>query len=389
MRASAARRALVGEDLEPIDLGDETNVARARARRRWTLPLRRRPYVVSLGVGVVAVVAVVSLVAVTRSHSRSPRAAAVPTTLSAQARNSASSQVWQAPPGLAGLALRPFVAVVDDAVVLVSADESVRRLVSDIPGSPFVGAVSRGAVLVLYGSEVRVIERVSGDPERDTLPAALALVPDVAGRWWSNFGELDTGSALRRIAVPGGTMPVAKLRDGYLLVDASQNLLEWSPGAPLRKIADGHARVLAIADDLVAWSDDSGDVTRVTSLSTTRTRRIPTGGFAISARFSPDRSRIAILLSSTNDSMVLADTVTGSVLARVTTAVPGRGLPAFDNIALAFEPVPFSWGPTGRQLVVVARRGSESFIHDLDTNGAVTRTKTGPNGLKQLLPLTP
>jgi hypothetical protein len=233
-----------------------------------------------------------------------------------------------------------------------------------------------------------VIVPVSGDVVRDPLPAGVALIPDAAGRWWSNWGELETSRELHLVAVPSGTTAVARSRDGYILTDAAQRLLAWSGGNPPRTIVDGPARLLAIADDLVAWSDDRGDATRITNLTTARTTTAKTGGFAISARFSPDRSRLAILLSSNNDFMALADVATGSVLARMTTAVPGRGLPAFDNIALAFEPVPFSWNRSGRELLVVARAGSRSRIDVLDRDGTVKRSRRGPDGLTQLLPLT-
>ena len=56
-----------------------------------------------------------------------------------------------------------------------------------------------------------------GAGERNDLPAAFALLPSADGKWWSNFGSL--GGPDQPQVFPTGTIPVAKLDVGYLVVN--------------------------------------------------------------------------------------------------------------------------------------------------------------------------
>ena len=228
------------------------------------------------------------------------------------------------------------------------------------------------------------------------VPAGVAPIPDALGRFWSNFGPLDWKGQLRQLDLPAGTRAVAKLRDGYLLTDTKRTALwKWTDGKPPDRVATGTQRVLAVADDLVAYGADTsatGDVMHVLNLTTGRVAGVDPGGFTISARFSPDRSRLAlfVLADGGQESVVLADPASGRVITRIDLSATSAGLHQFRGLAAAFQPVPFSWDGKGAQLVVVAP-GPDSPVVDFvkATDGTIVRTKRVPVGLVQIEILTP
>ena len=156
------------------------------------------------------------------------------------------------------------------------------------------------------------------------------------------------------------------------------------------RIAGGDARVLAIAGDLVAWSGADGTNLHITNLGTGETVDTRTGLATVTSRFSPDRSRLAILSGdSVTESMTLVDTASGAEIAYLVTASGGNGLAQFDDVPPAFQPVPFGWDATGR-LVVIAQTTVGYFVRTVDSaSGAVVRSVAAPEGLQQLVPLAP
>jgi hypothetical protein len=103
----------------------------------------------------------------------------------------------------------------------------------------------------------------------------------------------------------------------------------------------------------------------MTNLGTGRSVETHTAFSAVTARFSPDRSRLAILSGGLSESMVLADPASGRVITQVVTASGGNGLTVFDDVPPAFEPVPFSWDATGR-ILVMAQTTVGYFVHTID-----------------------
>jgi hypothetical protein len=248
----------------------------------------------------------------------------------------------------------------------------------------------QGAALINYPSTTRVIVGPIFDGTRNALPAGITLLPDAQGRWWSNFGQLESPNELHPLRFPAGSTPVAKLQDGYLLVDSAHTaLFEWRSGSPLVRIGVGNARVLALANDRVAWTDDLGTVVHVANLTTGRTIDIHLDYSAIAARFSPDRSRLAFLVAGGTGGIELADSVTGRVITQASTSSGENNLETFGNVPPAFEPVPFSWDVIGR-LILVAETAAGVSVKTLDpVNGTVLRKTVAPRGLQQLVLLTP
>ena len=377
---------LVDDDgLEPIDLALES-VGDDAPPRPTVRRSRRR--VVVLGAGLAALAVAGGLFAHDRSN-QTATGAATPTTRSRTVVTFPTTR-WVPPAGLSGLASGPSVAVVLGTPLVVGDRGRVQKILEDIPGIALVDTAQDGAALVQFKGGPRVI--VGPDfGSRNVLPAAIALLPDADGRWWSNFGEVGGSTPLRAIRFPAGMVPVAKLRRGYLLVDdAHTGLFEWRSPTGAVRIARGDARILAIAGELVAWTGDGGSILHVTNVGTGRTVDARTGNAAVTARFSPDRSRLAILSGdSITESMTLVDTASGAGLANVVTASGGNGLAQFDDVPPAFQPVPFGWDATGR-LVVIAQTTVGYFLRTVDSvSGSVVRTVAAPEGLQQLISLAP
>ena len=377
------------DGLEVIDLTRESDHD-GKTPRTTDRPRGRRVMILAAGIGVLA--AVGGLLAHHKSGRPAATVASTTSSLSTQPVLIPATS-WVPPSGLRGLASDRFVAVIDGIPVLEGVGGRARHLLDDIDGSALLGISLRGEVLVVYPHlGTRVIDGDLGPVSsgiRNVLPSPIALLPDAAGRWWSNFGQLESPNQLHEIRFPVGTTPVAKLRDGYLLVDdAHTALLEWRPGARFVRVGVGSARILAIADDRVAWADDVGSFVHVAELTTGRTINIDVRDFATTARFSPDRSRLAVLTSAETASMVLADPISGRVITRLATS--DAGLDALDTVPPAFDPVPFSWDRTGRLLLVTPPKAGNTFVKTLDpARGAVTRTIAAPDDLQQVVVLTP
>ncbi len=294
---------------------------------------------------------------------------------------------FQLPAGLAGVVPGQFVAVVDGKPMLVAANGSGGLLLANLRTAAFVDTASGDTVLVSIQPSARILAGPSADHFPGAIPGGVTLLPDALGRWSSDFGPLDIHGQLSRLTFPAATKPVAKLADGYLLVDtAGTSLLRWRNGSAPVPIATGTARVLAIAHDVVAWSDSKGAVVRLTNVETGHTVDIDSGGYAITARFSPDRSRLAILVLGAQQEMVLADTTTGHVVTRIPTAPPDGGLHQFRTLPSGFQPAPFSWNPNTGDLVIVATISSPPTVSTVaPADGAVKHTVNGPPGLTQLV----
>lgn len=333
-----------------------------------------------------AVIAVVTALAHTSGeqrkstdHSTGPSSTATPSTT---AHLLASN-------GLASVARGPFVAIVDWTPIVVTPTGEIRRVLAGLPRRALIGAAQSGAVLVGYPrSTTRVIDGDVGPraTDRDVpLPAGIELIPDARGRWWSDLGQLVGGPELRSVRVPAGTTPVAHLADGYLVTDKRRGgLLEWTGSPRLPVIAFGPTRVLALDHNLVAWSDDEGRVVHVYDLDTRGAVDIACGEYALTARFSPDRSRLAILTSAEEDSMVLADTMSGEVIARTAFTHEGAGGLTDINGPPAFQPAPFSFDARG-DLALVATTATGTYLETFDADGALIRKVAAPAALQQVV----
>ena len=379
------------DGLEVIDLTPELDPDRTRTPRR-TPRFSRRQVAIALAVIVAAVAG--GLVAHNRSGSNTQSGnTATPSSLPPPVV-APPTTAWVPPVGLTGLASGRAIAVVLGTPVVVGDASPVRAILDDIPGNALVDVSQRGAVLLHYNGTTRVIAGPKFSGARNVLPAAVTLLPDADGDWWSTFGELQSAHELHALSFPNGTIPVARVRRGYLLVDrAHTSLVQWSSGTLFVPVAAGNIRVLAVSGDLVAWttyepSYAERDVVRVTNLATRRTTQIAVPNQAVTARFSPDRSRIAVLVGDLSfESMVFADTASGNEVAYVVTASGGNGLATFDDVPPAFEPVPFGWDRTGR-LVVVTETTVGYFVKMLDpVTGTVLGTVAAPDGLQQLIPI--
>jgi hypothetical protein len=371
------------DGLEVIDLTSEEDDD-VKTRRRRTSRLSRRQ--VALGATIAVGIACIGGLVVHR-QSRHKTATVTPTTLApTPSRATVPTTTFVPPAGLTGLASGRFVAIVGGIPVLVDGTEPPRRILDDIPGNALVDTAQQGAALIGYDNTVRVIVGPAFDGTRNPLPAGIELLPDADGRWWSNLGQLQSTNGLRRLAFPPGTSPVAHLRTGYLLVDDARTaLFRWQPGTRIVRIAEGEARVLAIAHDLVAWADDIGNVVHVTNLTTGGTIDIASGGYAITARFAPNSSRLAILVAEHRNSMVLAEPTTGRVVARLGCSTVDGELEAFPNVPASLQPAPFSWDTAG-QLVLVCAVPTGLFVTTLDpAHGAMLRKVVAPQRLRQLV----
>jgi len=340
--------------------------------------------------GVVIVTAVVGVVAAAvRSHTTDaahPPASSVPS-------SAPPISAWNPPAGLVGLAAGPFVAAVDGKLILVDADGAVHQLLQGVDRDALVVGTSRDSFLVGTRPWEAMVANASSSQFGQVVPSGVTLIPDAAGRWWSNFGQLGGSGQLRHLTFADGARPVAKLRDGYLVVDAAQTAMIDQPSrGPARRIGTGDAVVLAVAGDLVAWSDDDssrggGTTVHVTDVATNGTADVETAGTAVTARFSPDSTRIAVLSRARGESTVLAETATGRVLKTLPTASAANAITTFRNAPPALQPSPFNWDPaTGNLIVVTTNGGPGSTVAFVDVNGNVVHTEAAPIGMSQLVP---
>jgi hypothetical protein len=373
-----------GDDLEPIELEDEP-VVRPVVRRRADRSRASTRRVVVLA----AVVATVAGSVLVVSHllspsSRASRARGPRPTPSAAQTTVAVTTTWSVPNGIVGLAGQRYLALINGALVLFDHHGPPRRLLDDFSGPLVLDAAARDSALVTSpGGSTRVIVGPAFDGTRNVLPAAIVLVPDAFGRWWSNYGQLSAGPELRLVTPPSGTQLLAKLADGYIVADARRSeLLLWRDQQLLR-LGVGPARVLAVAGTKVAWSDDVGTVVHVADPQSGRTRDIPTGDFALTARFSPDLSKIAVFASAERDQVVLADATTGRVLTRIR-ASKANWVAAPDYLPSALLPVPFSWTLKSRQLLVVTTATPATIEWIDSTTGETTSSTIAPSGLQQV-----
>jgi hypothetical protein len=376
------------DDLETIDLErDPADEAVSRARRTTCRASRRR--IAIAGCAALVVGASGALFAASRSGSSPARAA--PDATSAPALSplpplGSTTTTWTVPARISGLLPGRYVAVVGGTPILVG-DGAPRQLVPEILADGLVNMSARGSVLVGFGSTTLVLVGPTFDGTINTLPSPIRLLPDSDGRWWSNFGELEVGGSLHPITLPRQTEPVAKLAGGYLLVDrAHTRLLVWRPRMALTPIGLGRARVLAVAGDLVAWSDDAGAVVHITDVSTVRTTDVQTGSFALTARFSPDRTRLAIRVDAEREYVMLADRASGDVLADLATSPRGGGLPDSTQAPPALQPAPFSWTAGGALIVDAQADDGQRFLLSVDRrDGSVHDPVAVPAELRQLV----
>ena len=188
---------------------------------------------------------------------------------------------------------------------------------------------------------------------------------------------LEGPGELHLIQFPAGTTAVV-MRTGYLLVDnAAHRFVRVATRCAAHTDRGRQRAATAIAGDLVVWTDNAPLGMHIADLATTHTIDIPTSFDAVSARFSPDRSRLAILSGGLAEAMVLVDTSSGKLLAEVSTASGGNALATYGDIPAVFQPVPF--GGMLRRLVLIAQTTVGYFAKTIDTaTGAVLRTVAAP-----------
>jgi hypothetical protein len=215
------------------------------------------------------------------------------------------------------------------------------------------------------------------------LPVGVDLVPDAEGRWWSNYGQLGGSRSFKHLSFAGGAQPVAKLSDGYLLVDkAKRSLFARRDDGTTTPVGPGDARVLAISGNLLAWASASGGVVHVANLATDHSATVDVSGVPVTARFSPDGKHLALLQRNADDSMVLVDTDSGRVATRLHA---GSSLYQFREAPPALQPAPFSWDARSGDLLVVTTNPKESRIVTVDEHGNVVHSVTAPDDLSQLV----
>ena len=307
---------------------------------------------IGFGSAFVAVAASVTLVACGSSHSGGTAASTVP--------GSATSTNVLPSAGLAGLVSGPFVAVVNDTPILVGTDGSTARLVPNLRKGGLVAASSGDAVMVSFLPRGLVFSGPSDNHFPGAVPAGVAPIPDALGRFWSNFGQLDAKGQLRQIAIPPGN---ASRREAAGRVSPHRHqahgAVPVAEGQPPKRVASGTTRVLAVAGDLVAYGGDTGNVVHVLNLATGRTTELHPDGFAMTARFSPDRSRLAlfVLADGGQESVALADPASGRVITRIDTSATSAGLHQFRGFA---GRVPARAVQLGRNRCSARRRGARS-----------------------------
>jgi hypothetical protein len=266
-----------------------------------------------------------------------------------------------------------------------------QEALGDVADDARVVVAQRGEVLLHYRGGTKVLVASTFDGPARVLPSAVVLLPQADGRWWTTEGPLERWRGLSQSRFPVGKIAVAGLRNGYLLVgEDRRGLFRWQSGSAPERIGAGASQVLAIAGDRIAWTDGFHPVVHVTMLGPeggADTVDIPFSFDAVTARFSPDGTRLAMLTGTQAQSMVLADTGTGRTIAQLVTASGGNALTSYADLPPAFQPVPFSWDSSGR-LVVVAQTTVGYFVNTIDSQrGFVLRTVRAPEGLQQLISL--
>ena len=122
----------------------------------------------------------------------------------------------------------------------------------------------------------------------------------------------------------------------------------------------------------------------ITDVSTGRTTDVRTGSFALTARFSPDRTRLAIRVDAEREYVMLADLASGDVLADLATSP--RGLPDSTQAPPALQPAPFSWTAGGALIVDAEADDGRRFVLSVDRrDGSVHDPVAVPADLRQLV----
>jgi hypothetical protein len=308
---------------------------------------------------------------------------------------------------LLGLPYGHFALVIQHRLWLIDAASGrIRSVEGTGQNKVSVGPRSGKYLLAAVGPEVNLLD--VNDLSVTRLPSAYALFPGTKhGDWLQGNGMIPgfVGGFILRVAdriapainYPAGMEPLAQVRGGILLRDpVASRVVVWRPGTDPRSlpaVVTGDATVIAVdpthvaytmlCSSLLACSISITDVVRHHTITIPYTD----GDVILSGRFSPDGSRLALLVHVARGLRVaIVDTKSGKVLAQAPTVTVTAPDPGFSEM---LKPVPFTWTADGSVLLVVQDTGTETrqVSSFLASDGQFVRTFNGVVGLEQIVAL--
>jgi hypothetical protein len=374
MESGPARRAESGEndELETIALGPPPQ---RRPRRRATI-------VVAVVALVVLVIAGGALAFVTTEHHAPPRAAPTPP-LTQPSFNAPSL----------GISDGRFAVVDDGHLAFVDAHNGAIDTAGAPAGDVAIAAVNGPSLIAVAMRHWYLVE-----PGRAAVPLPPGNVfARQTGGWWIAQGDHVSvlGDPAPPIRLPARTTAIADTSVGLVLQNNTDNHVSvWNPAGrnSPRAIVNADAEILAVGGNQIVWrpADNGTAEVRVVDVvhgrSITITRPDLTSG--VDASVAPDGKHVAFYDRSGGGTVALFDIANGAVLFDFDsrafgtfspfTAVPGP---------TGYQPLPFTWTPDGRKIIVLGTLYPVPRITAMDTQDGIAITTASTFALDQVAAL--
>jgi hypothetical protein len=270
--------------------------------------------------------------------------------------------------------------------------------VADATGAPS-GDVSIAAANGLSLIVVTMRHWYLVEPDRQPVPLPQGNVfARQAGGWWivqgGTVGVLGDNSAPTQL--PVHTTAIADTPAGMVLQNAtSGDVLLWNPAEPTtppRTVVDANAEVLGVGGDEVVWrpADDGTATVHTVDVAHGNATTIdsPDVTSGADASVAPDGKHVAFYDRSASGTVSVFDTTNGEPLFAFASRLFGTFSP-FTAVPgpTGFQPLPFSWTPDGRKLIVLGTLYPVPRVTSFDTVDGLAITTPTSFALDQLAAL--
>jgi hypothetical protein len=361
------------DDLEVIALGPLPS----------SRPRRRTPAVLAMAALAVVVLGGGALAFVANEHP-APHKAATPAPPVSPAFDATAL----------GISNGRFAIVNDGHLEFVNAANGATDSVpGNIAGDVAIAATSGASVIAVIMRHWYLVE-----PGHPPLPLPDGNVfSRHAGGWWVAQGDHVSvlGSAGPAIQLPRGTTVVADTSAGFVLQNtANSHVMLWNPAdrQPPRSLVAANAEILAVGGNKVVWRPANNGtasvrvVDVVTDHSITIAHPDLTSGVDVSV--APDGKHIAFYNRDGGGMVSLFDIENDAVLFAFDSRTLGTFSP-FNAVPgpTGYQPLPFTWTPDGRKIIVLGTLYPVPRITAMDTQDGIAITTSTTFGLDQLAAL--
>jgi len=344
-------------------------------------PDRRGVSIVAIAFAVVVALAGGAIALVTSEHHTQRKTAPAPTPPPTTPAFSAT---------MLGFTSGRFAVVDAGRLEIVDARARTTTPATAPDGQMAIAATNGASLIVVARRHWFLVE-----PDRAPVPVPAGNVfARRAGGWWLAQGRGITvlGGIGAAVQAPTGTTPIADSGNGFVVQEgATGHVAIWDPGrlnAPVRTVVPARADVVAVGGDELAWRPFSHDRApiRILDMRTGRSSTLAHTDLtsAADASFAPDGKHL-VFYARPSGTVAVFDTASSALLV----IFNARPLGVFSSVTslpgpTTLQPLPFTWTPDGRKIVVLGSPYPLPRVTSLDTNDGIAITTPVSIALDQL-----